>query len=63
MNATEHAAQHAEAQRRLADAWHRFAAEPTVAAQMRARATEAAAKSDALTRAAQYHRDITEVGR
>ena len=50
MNSTEHAAAHADAQRRMTESWHRTAADPTLEAQARARATEAKAKSDALQR-------------
>jgi hypothetical protein len=58
MNATEHAEQHAAASKRLTDSWHRHAADLTLAAQQRARDTEAKAKSDAPQQAANYHRDL-----
>jgi hypothetical protein len=58
MNANEHAAGHAEASRRTTESWHRHAAVPTLNAQAAARATEAAGKSDALRRSADYRRSL-----
>ena len=57
MNSNDHAQQHAEATRRTATSWHAYTA-PNAEAQGRPRATEAAAKSDALRRSATYHRDL-----
>jgi len=56
LNTNEHARQHAEAQKRMTESWHRLAADPTLTAQANARAAEAKAKSDALQRATADHR-------
>jgi hypothetical protein len=58
VNATEHAQAHAEASRRTTESWHRHAAVPTLDAQAKARATEAAGKTDALRRSTEYRRNL-----
>lgn len=62
MNTTEHAQAHAETARRTTESWHRHAAVPTLNAQAAARATEAAGKSDALRRSADYRRSLPANG-
>jgi hypothetical protein len=58
MNTKEFAEAHTAEAKRTTDSWHRHAAVPTFEAQARARATEAQAKSDALRRSAEYHRNL-----
>jgi len=56
LNTNEHARQHAEHARQVTQRWHRLAADSTLEAQQRARATEAQAKSEALQRSTDYNR-------